>query len=574
MLAPGWRPLAFAAPQPGSYRLPASGRAVDGRVLDAEGHPTTLAHLFDGKVVLLAFFYRLCDDVNGCPLTEAVLRQVQRRLAADPDSAEAVRLLSLSFDHARDTPETLQPLQQGVSAIDAPDWAYLTTAGVGDLAPILDGYRQSVTVEYGPDGAPSGALAHILRVFLIDAAGNIRNIYSASFLHADTVVNDIRTLLMEGAKSASQAVSATPTGGVDLVEHATRPRPGLPAAEPGALLPERVSLGRRLFFDRRLSLNNTISCAMCHVPEQGFTSHELATSVGFEGRTVRRNAPTLFNVGYLERLFHDGREFSLEDQVWGPLLAANEMANPSPGYLIRKIEALVGYREAFQQSFGDEGVSMRSIGLALAAYQRTLVAGDSPFDRWRYAGDRDALDADAIRGYRLFVGKAGCAGCHRVGPDFALFTDHAMHNTGIGYRRSMTPQPDRVRVQIAPGVEIEVERAAYAAAAEPVPGDLGLYEITQNPDDRWKYRTPSLRNVALTAPYMHDGSLRTLDQVVEFYDRGGDRNPLLDPAITPLKLTAAERDDLVAFLHSLTSPEAELLVRDARSVQIGDVGMR
>ena len=182
---------------------------------------------------------------------------------------------------------------------------------------------------------------------------------------------------------------------LDLIAHATKDRAGLsvvPTPPDNPLRADLVELGRRLFFDRRLSLNNTISCAMCHIPEQGFSSNELATAIGFEGRTVRRNSPTLLNVAYLERFFHDGREFSLEDQVWGPLLAANEMANPSPGYVLNKLKSIEGYRNAFEQIFGPRSLSMQNVGLALANYQRTLIAADSPFDRWHYRNEASVID--------------------------------------------------------------------------------------------------------------------------------------------------------------------------------------
>lgn len=305
---------------------------------------------------------------------------------------------------------------------------------------------------------------------------------------------------------------------------------------------------------------------MCHVPEQGFTSNEQATAVGIEGRTVRRNSPTLYNVAYLDRLFHDGREYSLEQQVWGPLLAHNEMGAPSVGYVVRKVQGLPDYAGLFERAF-KRGPSMETIGMALASYERVLNSGDSPFDRWRYGGK--PLDAAAQRGFGLFTGKAGCADCHRVGEKSALFTDQALHNTGLGYRAAMTGE-GAPEVQVAPGLAFKIDPAALASVSEPKPNDLGLYEITQNPQDRWKYRTPSLRNVALTAPYMHDGSLATLEAVVAFYNVGGVPNENLDPKIKPLNLDAQEQADLVAFLKSLTGSNVEALVADAFAAPVGD----
>jgi cytochrome c peroxidase len=344
----------------------------------------------------------------------------------------------------------------------------------------------------------------------------------------------------------------------------------LPTREPPTA--RQIALGRRLFYDRRLSHNGTLSCAMCHIPEQGFTSNELATAIGIEGRTVRRNAPTVLDSAYLERLFHDGRETSLEQQVWGPLLARNEMGNPSVGALLERIRALPDYRGRFEAAFPQRGLGMETLGRALASYERTLVTGGSAFDRWYYGGEDGALGAEARRGFELFRGKAGCASCHPIGADHALFTDHSFHNTGIGYRAAMARTPTRRTLQVAPGRTLEVDAALLAPLAGPAPADLGRYEVSLDPDDRWSYRTPSLRNVALTAPYMHDGSLSTLADVIDFYDRGGEPNPLLDPRLRPLGLSPEERRALEAFLGALTGGDVESLVADAFAAPVGDPG--
>lgn len=325
----------------------------------------------------------------------------------------------------------------------------------------------------------------------------------------------------------------------------------------------KVALGRKLFFDRRLSVNGTMSCAMCHVPEQGFTSNELATALGVEGRSLRRNAPTLLNVAYHPVLFHDGREHSLELQVWGPLLASNEMANASIGQVVARIRALPDYRGLFERAFGTRGVTVETIGQAIAAYERTLISGDSRFDRWYYGGDATALDAREQEGFRLFTGKARCATCHTIGERWALFTDFRFHNTGIGWRRTHGAS-ELVRVELVPGLVTHVERRAIDRTFEPPLADVGRFEITRDPQDRWAYKTPTLRNVAATPPYMHDGSLGTLQEVIEFYDRGGVDNPGKSPLLGPLGLAAAEKDALVAFLRSLTGNDLAALVRRAR----------
>jgi cytochrome c peroxidase len=335
----------------------------------------------------------------------------------------------------------------------------------------------------------------------------------------------------------------------------------------------QIALGRTLFFDRRLSHNDTLSCAGCHVPDQGFTNNELMTPIGIEGRTVRRNAPTILNVGYLPRLFHDAREPRLEQQAWGPLLAFNEMGNPSIGHVLDELAALPEYAPLFAAAFPDEPrPTMTTLGAALAAYERALVAGDSPYDRWRYGGDADALSPAARRGFDLFTGAAGCSACHLEGAESALFTDHELHNTGIGYRHSMRPSAGTLQVTVAPGEHLAVAGADIAAASAAPPNDLGRYEITFDPADRWRYRTPSLRNVALTAPYMHDGSLPTLDAVIAYYAGGGVPNEGLDPRLRPLDLSTADRDALRAFLESLTGGDVATLVHDAYAAPVGNRG--
>jgi cytochrome c peroxidase len=333
-----------------------------------------------------------------------------------------------------------------------------------------------------------------------------------------------------------------------------------------------IGLGRKLFLDRRLSRNGTLSCAMCHVPEQGFTVNEIRTAVGFEGRSLRRNAPTLLNVAYLGPFFHDGREPALELQPFDVLLNPDEMASPSLGAVVETVRSLPDYPPLFERAFRAPPTVQR-IGRALASYLRTLLSARSPFDRWRYGGDPEALDAAARRGFTLFTGRAGCARCHPAEETHALFTDHGFHDTGIGWRNS-TRRGDRapVRVELAPGVTAPLDRAAVDSVGEPPAPDLGRFEVTGDPADRWKIKTPTLRNVALTAPYMHDGSLSTLRDVVTFYDHGGIPHEGLDPLLQPLGLTDLEAGDLVAFLESLTGENVEDLIRDARSEAVGNPG--
>lgn len=600
-IAPGYQSLPFTAPKPGSYTLPELGPAADGDVLTTGNQPVRLQALFSGKIALLSLVYASCDDVNGCPLATQVMSRVGSALGAAPGLAGSVRLLTLSFNPEHDTPAVMARYGQGFQQPGV-DWRFLTTRSKADSQSILTAYGQAVQQEPDSRSRASPAFSHALRVFLIDRKQRIRNIYSSSTLHAALILADIRTLLQEGGDApAPEATSAAMVSeglrsgddkrGYERADYQThaaslqqrkgkaanlygnaRSKPlGLPPLTMPAdnpLTPEKIRLGRKLFYDRRLSFNDTFSCAMCHIPEQGFTSQEQATAIGVEGRTVRRNAPTLYNVALLERLFHDGRETSLEQQVWGPLLAHNEMANPSIGFVIGKIRDLPDYKGLFEQVFR-RGPGMETVGQALASYERTLIAGDSMFDRWQYGKAVGAMTSKARQGYDLFMGKAGCGACHTVGQKTALFTDQAFHNTGVGYRATMQKEPAQTRVQVAPGISLDMAAASIDEVSAETPGDLGLYDITQNPADRWKYRTPGLRNIALTAPYMHNGELATLRDVIDFYAGGGVPNETLDPLIRPLALDESEKQALVEFLESLTGSAVPMLVSDAWNAPVG-----
>lgn len=355
-----------------------------------------------------------------------------------------------------------------------------------------------------------------------------------------------------------------------------RPPLGLPAVPIDPDDPPtaaKIALGRKLFSDRRLSVNGTLSCAMCHVPEQGFALNESRTAVGFEGRTLRRNSPTLLNVAFAGPFFHDGREPDLALQPIDVLTNPEEMAMPSLGAVAARVRTLDPYDELFELAFGGPP-TVWNLGRALAAYLQTLLSGSSPFDRWHFGGDGGAMSEPAIRGFELFTGAAGCVRCHSIAEDHALFRDGAFHDTGLGRSSSMARSTGRepVQVQLAPGLLVPVERSVVQSVGDPVPNDLGRYEVTGDPADRWRFKTPSLRNVALTAPYMHDGSISTLRQVVEFYRGGGHPHPDIDPMIRPLDLDNSQLDDLVAFLESLTGDNIAELVRDARSEAVGNVG--
>lgn len=289
--------------------------------------------------------------------------------------------------------------------------------------------------------------------------------------------------------------------------------PAIPADNP--LLEGRVELGKLLFFDKRLSANGTVACASCHDPAKGWSNpKELAKGVG--GQVPRRKVQSSVNAIYQHFLFWDGRAGSLEEQALGPIQNPEEMGMPSLADLEKRLQGIQGYRERFRQVFGTD-VTAANVGKALAAYQRTILSGNAPYDRYK-AGEETALSERAVRGMKLFFHKAHCSACHS-GPNFS---DGAFHNIGIG-----------------------VQGATFDVGREKISGLLG---------DRGSFRTPTLREIARTAPYMHDSSLKTLEDVVEHYDKGGLPNPQLDEEIFPLHLTVQEKRDLVAFMREgLTS---------------------
>lgn len=309
---------------------------------------------------------------------------------------------------------------------------------------------------------------------------------------------------------------------------------------------ERVALGRKLFFDTRLSRDGTLSCAGCHDPARAFAGSRAATD---HRPATARDIPTLLNVAYAKSLFRDGRATSLEAQVAGPLFAPDEMDNGSAEDLVARLAGLEDYRAPFRRAYGG-GPTLERIAGALAAWERTLVSGNSLFDRWFYGGEADAVGEPAKRGYVLFIGRAGCAACHRIGERHALFTDDGFHFIGTGYRtaaRRASAGPMILRVLAGDGT---------GSGDRPPRLDIGRQAVTGDPADQWRYRTPSLRNVALTAPYMHDGSFATLEEVVNYYNYTGVWHSRLDARIRPLGLTAADVAALVAFLESLTGDNA------------------
>jgi len=271
----------------------------------------------------------------------------------------------------------------------------------------------------------------------------------------------------------------------------------------------RVRLGRRLFFDPILSVDNTIACASCHQPAHGFAGPD-ARAQGIRGQRTTRRAPTLFNRAYGTSFFWDGRADTLEDQALRPIEDAAEMGSTVAGVLDR-LRGNARYKEQFEAAFPD-GITSANLGRALASFERVLLRGDSRVDRFRRKRETTALTASERHGLWLYESKGRCWRCHS-GDNF---TDESFHNTGVSWSK-----------------------------------DPGRFAVTKKAADRGKFKTPTLRGVSLTGPYMHDGSLRSLTEVVEFYNRGGGANSHLDPIIAPLELSKEEVRDLVAFLEAL-----------------------
>jgi cytochrome c peroxidase len=277
---------------------------------------------------------------------------------------------------------------------------------------------------------------------------------------------------------------------------------------------DKIALGKLLYFDKRLSKDMTIACASCHNPFHGFADPS-RTSSGVGLKLGGRNSPTVINRLFSAEQFWDGRAQDLELQSHGPLTNPVEMAMGSNDEVVQRVQAIAGYKPLFVKAFGDDTIDLDRLGKAIAAFERTVVSGNSPYDRYQ-AGDKGALSVSAVRGMALFNGKANCKACHTG----FNFTDETYQDVGVGMDK---PKPD-----------------------------AGRFDVTKNDDDRGKFKTPTLRNVLQTAPYMHDGSEGTLAEVIDFYNRGGIANPNLSKEIKPLHLSVPEKQDLIAFLESLT----------------------
>ena len=296
---------------------------------------------------------------------------------------------------------------------------------------------------------------------------------------------------------------------------------GLPAFQVpkgNPITEEKIALGRKLFFDKNLSIDRTVSCASCHDPKQHWGDAK-PVGEGVSGRVGTRNVPTLINVAYYRQFFWDGRANSLESQALMPMLNAAEMAMPSQEAILERVHEDPEYHQLFGSAFED-GITIQNLAKAMACFERTILSGNTPYDRYM-AGDKDAMSEAAIRGLRVFNRRGKCNGCH-IPP---TFIDYSFHNLGVGMDQD---QPD-----------------------------YGRFNVSEMESAKGKFKTPALRDIAKTGPYMHDGSIETLEEVVELYDQGGFRNRYLSDEIRrPLRLTDQQKKDLVTFMvEGLTSSD-------------------
>jgi cytochrome c peroxidase len=349
--------------------------------------------------------------------------------------------------------------------------------------------------------------------------------------------------------------STPPTNPVKANNILGLPAVPIPAANPQT--PAKIELGDKLFHDQRFSVDGTVSCGKCHNDKLAFTDG-LPVSVGHHGQTGTRNAPTVLNAAFNKVQFWDGREPDLESQSKQPLINPVEHGLTSYEPILEIIRTDPYYQKAFLSVFGiaAKKVTIDHVAKAIASFERTLVSGDSAFDRYYFKRQADAMTDAQIRGFGLFVGQGRCVSCHVIEQDQALSTDGKFHNIGIGINVIQQDVPrlaQAFQVAKSKGVNVDV-----AVLSDKKSSELGRFAVTDELSQVGAFKTPTLREIDLTAPYMHDGSLKTLKDVMNHYNNGGvtkngDRvNDFLDGGIRPLNLTDAQLDDLVAFMKALT----------------------
>jgi cytochrome c peroxidase len=321
------------------------------------------------------------------------------------------------------------------------------------------------------------------------------------------------------------------------------------------ITPEKIELGDRLFNDKRLSLNSKVSCATCHDPARAFTDGRPVAVGVAKGQ---RNSPTVMNAMFSTTQFWDGRAPSLEEQAKLPITNPVEMGLKDGNEVEEKIRAIPEYKALFTKAFGDDKITFDRFAQAVATFERTKVSTPSPFDRY-LRGDDQAITEQAKRGWTVFNGQGRCVSCHGMSPTGAFFTDNKFHNIGVAaHKTNFVDLAKKGLATIETGNLKQIDELAIE-----VPGftELGRFLVTKSAGDIGGFKTPTLRNIMVTGPYMHDGSMATLWDVIDHYNHGGTVNPYLDGGMTRLALSENQIDDLVAFLGTLTSPEYEALAR-------------
>jgi cytochrome c peroxidase len=311
----------------------------------------------------------------------------------------------------------------------------------------------------------------------------------------------------------------------------------------------KVALGKALFFDARLSVDNTVACANCHDPDKGFTD-QLPTSMGVHAKHGQRNAPTILNAMFNIEQFWDGRRPTLEDQARDPILNPIEMGMPDQQRVVTKLNSIAEYQKDFTTIFG-RAPNYDDLVKAIAAYERTQIAFDSPFDRFM-GGDDKALTVQQKRGWAIFNGQGRCMSCHGWNPTRPMFTDDRFHNIGVSaHSAKFVPHARQALALLSQGGGAQdIDRLAISSDLS----EVGRFLVSKQPHDIGAFRTMGLRNLFLTGPYFHDGSQATIWDTLDHYNKGGVQNPFLDGGIVPLGLSEQQEDDLAAFLLSLTSP--------------------
>ena len=319
----------------------------------------------------------------------------------------------------------------------------------------------------------------------------------------------------------------------------------------------KIALGRKLFFDKRLSADGTVACATCHQPERAFADDK-PVAEGVAQRRGARNAPSLLNVIYNNGQFWDGRSDTLEEQAVLPLINPLEMGDQTHADVLARLQALPDYVAPFQQAFAKSAeISVIRIGQALAAFERTLLSGAAPLDRY-LAGDKTAMNEAELRGMAVFRGRGRCTRCHTMNEQRMLFSDYEYRNTGVAARH---PEFEKLARLLLNAGDDERRALTQQLAQQPGGAELGRMLVSRHILDIGAFHTPSLRNAALTAPYFHDGSAATLADVVRFYNQGGQDNLNIDTELHPLGLSEEEQRDLVTFLGALTGTLPETKTR-------------